>query len=427
MPRIRARILLNDGGQDPVGTVPVPLRYAYVRHEPFGPTYITDVNGVVRDRDGNEGVDSLTTSADLTIHCQNSVARVLDGTDILLRCPTAAARITRPGNGARDNVVVGTVNGGAHLPHFRVLNQAASAYHLVWRQFDPFRQAGGFPLGRVQDLETTRNRDKRIEVVFPSPASALPGLAATLGVALPATMTRVLSFTDPVGTGAGWPRIFVEPDPPEVRLFAGTGTFNNGTRMGLVLIPSEMAHALHFSLLSKPERERVRTDYVGFILGQLINGLEATHDIGATTTPMVAFIEALDHFSHRFAEHVRSRHRVFPAGTVTDRTRGTYAWDEMRRGIPGTTRVAQRRIRRGENPPIRAVPNPALTLNGSLDEGAIFGALFVDLAFRIGLETVSEAVLASKKLSFGEFRTWVDANRPAITPHLDAVALVWGL
>lgn len=85
------------------------------------------------------------------------------------------------------------------------------------------------------------------------------------------------------------------------------------------------------------------------------------------------------------------------------------------------------RIRRQETPPITAVPDPDLTLNGALDEGAVFGGLFIALAWRVGLDTVMEAVLASKKLTFGEFRTWVNANRPQITPDLDAVVPVWGL
>jgi hypothetical protein len=88
MPRIRARLGVNHGGQEIGGTGAAPLRFAYVRHEPLGPTYITDINGFIRDKDGNEGIDSLTNWADITIHCQNSVARVLDGADILQRCLT---------------------------------------------------------------------------------------------------------------------------------------------------------------------------------------------------------------------------------------------------------------------------------------------------------------------------------------------------
>jgi hypothetical protein len=61
-----------------------------------------------------------------------------------------------------------------------------------------------------------------------------------------------------------------------------------------VLIPSEFAHALHFSLLSEAKCETVRNDYLGFIFGQLANRLAATHDIGVTTSPMVAFIEVLE-------------------------------------------------------------------------------------------------------------------------------------
>src|SRR6266496_1019020 len=102
MPRIRGIIRVNDGGRGIGGAATSPLRCAYVRHEPFGPTYITDINGVIRDKDGNEGVDSLTTSADLTIQCQNSVARVIDGADPLQRCPVVPTfKMTRPAGGGR--------------------------------------------------------------------------------------------------------------------------------------------------------------------------------------------------------------------------------------------------------------------------------------------------------------------------------------
>ena len=422
MPQVRATISLNHGGQEIGGAGAAPLRFAYVRHEPFGPTYITDVNGRIHDKDGNEGISSLTTSADITVHCQNSVARVLDSNDLLQRCPTMSATITSRG-AARDTVTILGTN--PNIRHFRILNQVAACYHLVWRQFEPFASREEFPLGRSSnDLETTRNQAKRIEILFPSPASALPGIATALGITLPPTMSRVLSFTDPVGTADGWPRINVEPDPPESRLFTGGAVFANGNRSGLQLIPSELPHSLHFSLLTKSKRDQVRTDYLGFMIGQLINGLPATHAIGAVTSPMVAFIESLDHLSHRLSEHMRSTRQTFPAN-VPDF--GRYVVNEMRGRNPVAPRVARLAIdSSGGRRRIVARPATGLTLSGSNDEGAVLGALFIDLAFRIGLKSVVEAVFESKRLTFGQFRTWFNNNRSAESSELDAAATTWG-
>ncbi|HET9372875.1 MAG TPA: hypothetical protein VFO19_21590 [Vicinamibacterales bacterium] len=422
MPRIRAMLSVNHGGQDIAGPGAAPLRCVYVRHEPFGPTYITDVNGVIRDKDGNEGIDSLTTSADITIICQNSVARVLDGTDVLQRCPVIPTfTIRRPAGGGRATATVRATQ--PFINHFRLLNQIFAAYHLVWRQFEPFLSAGDFPLGRSNDLETTRNQAKRIEFMFPSPVNVMSGLLSAFGITSP--LPRIMSITDPIGTG-DWPRVYVETDPPEFRLFAGSGAMANGNRLGLTLVPSELAHALHFSLLTRAQRATIRNDYLGFILTQLANGLPATHGIAVPTTPMVAFIEALDHLSTRLSESVRSRRTTFPTAPPEA---GRYVIDDLRNRVPGVTRVGRLTIDdSGPQRRIEARPAAGLTLNGSIDEGAIFGGLFLGMPLQAGgLKPIVEAVLESRKINFGQFRTWFNNNRPNLSAELDDVVATWGL
>lgn len=69
-----------------------------------------------------------------------------------------------------------------------------------------------------------------------------------------------------------------------------------------------------------------------------------------------------------------------------------------------------------------------MTLAGSIDEGAVFGGLFLDLVLRSGgLNDVVEAILASKAVNFGQFRTWCNANRPGIATVLDDVVGTWEL
>lgn len=427
MPTIRAVLRVDDNARGIGANAASPLRCVYVRHEPFGPTYITDVNGVIFDKDGNEGITSLTTSADVTILCQNSVARVLDGNDALQRCPVVPTfRINRPASGARVNAIVTPAVAGAFINHFRILNQAFDAYHLVWRQFQPFRDAGDFPLGRQQsdDLETTRNQAKRLELIFPGPIQqSLSGVATALG--LPVPPGGILSYTDPVGTFDNWPRILVQTDPPESRLFTGSGNLPNGNRAGITLVPSEMAHALHFSLLSKSQRDSIRTNYLGFLITQAANGLAVTHMIGAQTNAMVAFLEALDHFSHRLSESVRSRVRTYP---VNPPAPGRYLIDELRGRNPITPRVARLTIdNSGSRPRLKGRPATGLALSGTLDEGAVFGGLILSLSLRIGLDQAIEAVLASKQTDFGSFRTWFNNNHPTLKPELDDVVQTWGL
>ena len=426
MPRIRAVLRVDDNARGIGGNASSPLRCVYVGHEPFGPTYITDVNGVIRDKDGNEGIESLTTSADITILCQNSVARVLDGNDPLQRCPVVPTfRINRPASGAPVNAIVTPAVAGAFISHFRILNQAFDAYHLVWRQFEPFRDAGDFPLGRRQtdDLETTRNQPKRLELIFPGPIQALSGVATALG--LPVPPSGILSYTDPVGTFDNWPRILVQPDPPESRLFTGSGNLPNGNRAGITLVASEMAHALHFSLLSKTQRDSIRRNYLGFLITQAANGLPVTHMIGAQTSPMVAFLEALDHLSHRLSESVRSRLRTYPVDPpAADR----YVVDELRGRNPIPPRVGRLTIdNSGSRNRLEGRPATGLVLSGTLDEGAVFGGLILSLGLRIGIDQAIEAILASKKTDFGSFRTWFNSNHPALRSELDDVVQTWGL
>jgi len=334
--------------------------------------------------------------------------------------------MNRPANGGRATATIVPTIPGVNIAHFRLLNQAFDAYHLVWRQFEPFLSAGDFPLGRnsSDDLETTRNQPKRIELIFPGPVQALSGIAAALGLPVPAG--GILSYTDPVGTFDNWPRILVQSEtPPETRLFTGNGLLPNGNVGGISLIASEMAHALHFSLLTRAQRDAIRSSFLGFLISQAANALPVTHSIGTQTSPMVAFIEALDHFSSRLSESVRARLRVFPTSPPLA---GRYLADELRGRNPVIPRVARLTIDNNDGRRrVEGRPATGLTLSGSLDEGAILGGVILSLGLQIGLKEVIEAILASKKTDFGRFRTWFNSNRGSSSAELDDVVQEWGL
>lgn len=78
--------------------------------------------------------------------------------------------------------------------------------------------------------------------------------------------------------------------------------------------------------------------------------------------------------------------------------------------------------RRAEGVPVSKLP-----LGGSIDEGAVFGGVFLSLALRVGLKEVVEALLASKMTNFGQFRTWFNDNRLSLTAELDGGVEAWGL
>jgi hypothetical protein len=72
-------------------------------------------------------------------------------------------------------------------------------------------------------------------------------------------------------------------------------------------------------------------------------------------------------------------------------------------------------------------PTPALTFRGSIDEGAVFGGLFLHLSLRLGLRVVVEALLESQALTSGNFRPWFKDKFPEHEETFDHVVRVWGL
>jgi hypothetical protein len=120
-----------------------PLRRAYVEHLIFGVgagMYMTDNNGNVRDENGDLGIDSLTSTADIRIFCQNSIVRVLDGT----RANIAVHQDKNISDGSSVNL---NTNSEQHH-HYAILNRCLLAYDVVFRQFRPYSEMSNsdFPL-----------------------------------------------------------------------------------------------------------------------------------------------------------------------------------------------------------------------------------------------------------------------------------------
>ncbi len=363
-------------------------RRVYVEHLAFGVPiglYITDNQGRVCDNDGNLGIGSLTANADIRILGQNSVARILQGG------PAGSSLPLWVDKACTDGVVHNLNTAAEFEDHFRILNRSVAAYDNVHRQFRPFSGLADpdFPLGRKPKLDKTRDQSKRIEIVFPD------------------QLPQPLAFSEPKSLSTGFPLIHVKTNAEDERLF-GTG----GQRP--TIIPSELSHALHFSQFTPAGRSRITNEYVAFILSNMAGGGPGTHDIGIRTSPLVAFVEAMDHFSSRFSEFVRTGQSTESGAALRQ------AFFRAELAPAGYWFSGPQVGTRTGN-----VVTPAFT--GGDDEGAVYGAIFLDFSRRAGMLTAVNAYYVSGALTFGEYRNWVTANMPQHAAAINAVAQTWGL
>lgn len=359
------------------------LRRALVQHTAFGAPiglYITGDDGRLRDGNGDLGLNSFTEAVDLRVLAFNSV----------VRAPNLLMDHWIDVPGVRDNDTVVLSGSTEQLDRFRVINRAAETYDRLFRQFEPFESRGDFPLGAPSSLDEAKDRDKRIEGVYPD---GLP---------------QPLAFVEPRGTNTGYPVVHIKEKRSDRRLF---GT--HGSRP--TLIASELSHALHFSLLSKSQREDLTTQYGSFIVSDLVTGGDATHDLGKETDPTVAFVEALDHFAERFTVFLRRN----PSLAIGSATRTAFLQDQFDSGSPASL----------SGPLATGTVTPEAGLSSSSVEGAVYGAIFLDLARRrgIGLARAVEAYFESKTTTFGQFRSWIEDNKPTWATAIAQVSTTWGM
>ena len=389
-----------------------PLAFAYVEHLVLGvgqdKMYMTDLQGRVRSQDGDLGINSFTNNADIRILCQNPVVKILDG-----NTPGLPLAVNQD-RSVVDGSIINLNTSAEQRDHYRILNRCLLAYGVVFRQFRPFSDASrrNFPLGRKSSLRASKDQTKRIEITFPS-QFPLGDLAFTepksIATSYPLMHIRSrASATDSLERKAERGRLFGEDGAPPT------------------LLPSELAHALHFSLFSSNKRQQIQNDYIGWITSDLANGGDGGHSMGRPTNPMVAYIEALDHFSSRFAEFIR---QTVPGGgtlqhpPITDQIRQ----DFLAREISGTP-IAGLDVAATLNAGGNIVPNPRF--NGSDDEGSVYGCIFLDFARRVDMQTAVSAYLRSATsgvITFGGYKTWIQNNLPQHLPALETAQATWGL
>lgn len=403
MPRINFKVNLR------VGTTTSPLKRVYVEHIAFGlrvpgsQLYITDETGNVRDNNGNLGIDAMpnliTGKIDVRIICHNSVVKVPNGILDHFKDFNVADG---------GSVTITSTNSASNFNNFRILNRFFDVHHTTLKQFGVFNS--DFPLGKKRTLDDTRKSRRRIEVFFPS------------------LLAVQLAFVEPKSIHTGFPIIHIGQNDGANPL---NSLDNRLFGRNPMLIPAELSHALHFSFLSESQRHDITVQYGRFLMSDFILGGGGTHQMLKDTDPLVAFVEAFDHFVHRFERYIRTN------STLSGATlRNNFIASELRStelfSINGSTArgfgTLNGTFSRGN-----FTPNPQFLSSTSRSatsiEGSIYAALFLDFARKpgVGLRTVVSAFIRSKALSFGEFRNWININSPNLIATLDQVKQNWTL
>lgn len=387
MPRIE--ITVRESGR--------ALRRAFVEHLVFGVgqdrLYLTDEQGRVRDQDGNPGIDSFTDHADVRVLGQNSVVKMLDGGTV---GPLAVYQdVSGVRNTNREAAVINLNTAAEQQRHYDLANRFLVAYEVIFAQFQAFSElpAPDFPLGRRPTLRQTKD-GPRIEVSFPSGS------------------TPERPWTEPSSAATGLPLIQL-----------GAAHFSERN----TVVAAELSHALHFARFTQARRNSIEIDYAAWIAGELAAGRPGTHGVGVRSTPMVAYLEAVDQFSKRFSEYIRiveqdNASRVGIQPMTSDIRRAFMARELSDEGPVTGVRVG------------RLLPGgtiePAALLQGSTDEGSVYGCIFLDFGRRVGLRTAVNLYFRSASAgarTFGQYKSYVAQTRPQDLSALEAAQATWGL
>jgi hypothetical protein len=371
-----------------------PLKRIFVEHT--GPFGLGTLGFDLTDANGSFSFDAgiFANEVDVKIHCQNSVIRVVDGafltTPIIFNAKVA--------NGA-------TVNVTSKPDHYRILNRCLDVYDTVWRQFRPFNRndRGDFPLGKQGTFRQSFASNTRIELSYPD---GFPSFFA---------------FVEPSGlSNNGFPLAHIKHRSNDGRLFGEGDSFNPTHDPSL--LPHEIGHVCHFSSLASSTRVQIEGGYVAFLAGQVATGGSLTHDINVQTSPLIAFIEAVGIFSERFFFFKKL---IRPNLSGQD-LRQAFFRDELSAtpSLPGALIDSYKQVGvRNANGTI----TPQVTTGDDV-EGAVYGAIYLDFASRVGLREAVGLVLDSNATTFDELRTSVHGGgNPQFTNAIDAVAQTWNL
>lgn len=416
--QVKATILVNGR----------PLRLAYVEHIVRGigaaEMYITDREGRIEDTDGDRGIASWTPRADIRVICQNPIVRILDGNNLNI-----GVYQDRGGDHAiTDGAIVNLDSNADQDDYFAILNRIQLAYEVAFRPLHFFQELDNpdFPLGRKTSLRESRDQVRRIDLIYPDKSvSPRP-------------------WVEPKRLGDDFPLMHIKDRAESGRLF-GEDHDADGNRDAPTVLPHELAHALHFAHLSGSQRQRAQDKYLEFILTSPISGVGPEHRFGARTTAEVAYIEAGGLYGQRFVEFIR----IQQGGTSTlVRPERITTSDQARFVATQWGRVTASRVPPEIRPPIQlGISDQSLSgvvllngfpiplsrglfrprVRGGDVEGAVYAAIFVDFAARVGLDVAASAYFAANAISFGEYRTFINHEHPEHAVALEEVRDFWDL
>lgn len=390
-----------------------PLQRTYVSHDDWSRSprtkfFITDEAGQVSLSNSDAAnVDQAGPfgTIDVIVHAQNSVVRVLDGS---LPIPVEVTQAFRVSNG--DTININSEQ--EQQDHFRIMKRCLLSYDTVFRQFSPFNQRGrrAFPFGRASTIAQTKARVPRIDVVYPD------------------TGRVPLAFVEPVSIGTGFPLIHLKhkdfkPDgdlETDRRLFGASDPRTDAT-----LIPHELAHALYFALMPSLPRVATQARYLQWLGERVGAGLPPFHNTDLVTTPFIAWVESLGIFSERFFVFSRRQQSSITGAALRDSfLRDELADASLLRDMTDYFKVAS----------LDADGNVIPALEQEDVEGAIYGALFLDFARRVGLREVVGRYLNSVRdhiLQFDDFRNLITnddrSNNTDLRDPIREVANTWNL
>lgn len=367
-----------------------PLRYTFVSYHPD----FEDPHYAISDGDGIARFPNVKSSQviDVIVHAQNLAVRMLDGSTA--SSAEKSLRYRNKKSGARLNV---SPRDGS-FEYFAIMDRCYDVYETVFRPVAPFSGASrreypwGGRKGEVHKLRFKPAVDCRY------PETIAPGK---------------LAWVQPQSVTGGRPLMHIKPQKTDNRLF-GTA------KRPATTIPHEYAHAVHFGLMSTIDRWLLAAKYGVWITKELVKGNSATHRTNKKTVPLIAFVEAIGIFSQRFFLFAKQVRPDLSGATL----RSAFVEDELS-GSPALAKVMPGYVKIGTRSRSGDI-KPHLT--GSSTEGAVYGAIFLDLASRATLAEAVAMYLRCGSSDVGGYLGYASKQRKgAMKADLTAVAKTWKL
>lgn len=368
-----------------------PLRHTFVSAQPgFGDPEIALTNET-----GTANFEGLAKGQrhDFVVHAHNLAVRMLDGSTAGVS--EMSLRFRDKPDGATLNI---SPRNKTHFAHYLIMDRCYDVYEAVFATIPPFsgKARREFPFGGrdnpAHDLRNSPGVDCRYPEVL------VPGK---------------LPWVQPQSVTSAVPLMHLKGATADPKLF-GTA------KRAATTIPHEFAHAMHFALLPALKRWELAAKYALWIGKELANGNSGTHRTDKKTSPLIAFIESIGIFSQRFflfATEVRPDLR----GAAL---RGAFVTDEL------SEQPALRKVLKGYTPIATRRADGTITphLTGASTEGAVYGAIFLDLASRTDLATAVNLYLRCHAFSIKGYLTYADRARDGrYRDEIAAVRRTWRL